>query len=121
MTAIPTPNKGGRPRKHLSDAARIAAWRAKRKPEVSLQAPLGENDKPVAPPETASKADWNKYLSSIGLAEEVGLYMPEAPASRGKLHSGGHGSQRVQELYDADRARKAGKKSKGFGPDSDFQ
>jgi hypothetical protein len=64
--SIPSPNKGGRPRKHSSNAARIAAWRAKRKPEVSLQAPLGEKAE-LAPPETASKADWNKYLSSIGL------------------------------------------------------
>ena len=104
--STPAPKKGGRPRKHLNNAARIAAWRAKRKPEVSLQAPLG--DKPAAPPDTASKADWNKYLSSIGLAEEVGIYMDDAPCGKGKLHSGGHGNQRVEQLYDADRARKAG-------------
>jgi hypothetical protein len=118
--SISTPNKGGRPRKHSSNAARIAAWRAKRKTEVSLQAPLGEKAV-LTPPETASKADWNKYLNSIGLAEDVGLYMPEASSRRGKLHSGGHGNQRLQELDQAHEARKAGKRSKSFGPDSDFE
>jgi hypothetical protein len=110
--SVSTPNKGGRPRIHASNAARVAAWRAKRKKtEVSLQCPNSEET--ASPPTSDSQAEWNKYLSKVGLSVDKGLYIADAPRGCGKQHSGGHDSNRFVYLEDTEHLDRR----RGYGPD----
>jgi hypothetical protein len=111
---LSAPNKGGRPRIHASNAAKVAAWRAKRKKtEVSLHCPIGEET--VSPPTTDSQADWDTYLRKIGLTKTKGLYMADAARGCGKLHSGGNDPNNLVRLEE--RANNP-KRRMGHGPDA---
>lgn len=112
---VPAPNKGGRPRKHASNAARVAAWRAKHR--VSLQAPRYEGT--IVPPTNDSQESWNRYLAKQGLGVSSGKYMADAPSKRGLLHCGGNDTVgQFEYLEGREYQRKLGKFSRtGHGPD----
>jgi hypothetical protein len=128
-------NKGGRPKKYISNAAKQQAARKRtarkhgRKftPKCSHGIQEPTQLPPVAP--TRSKEDaphdwviyrqdliaykelWDKYLEKVGLGLGQGKFLRDAPRGKGKLVSGGYDSKKIMQV---DAAGQFNKGTEGY-------
>jgi hypothetical protein len=86
MGFMETVRRRGRPRIFVSNAERQKAYR--------------KRAKTTRPPTTADSLAWNKFLVKINLSVSQGLFLKNAPAGLGKLHTGGNNSENL-EILDA--------------------